>query len=312
MSVLDALPLPWYMMVGLSLFLLIPLAALALARGNEAVEGAPRGVGVFVLLAGPPGAGKTALQMRLCRGVALPPVLLQPSASESRLRLRLRQRGDAVRATTLDVPGAPPFRTRALEVAALAQCACVVLVVDAAAPAAGGHFAQAAELLAALLAARAPPPPLLVKIAPDLTDGELRDIVAAARAARVDGLVVSNTTVARPPGLRSGHAAEAGGLSGAPLRAPATAALRKAYEAAAGALPLVGVGGVASADDAYEKIRNGASLVQLYSALAYHGPTLVADIKAGLAQRLRDDGFACVEDAVGVDTDVRRGKKGKL
>jgi dihydroorotate dehydrogenase len=163
--------------------------------------------------------------------------------------------------------------------------------------------------LAARAAARAPPPPLLVKIAPDLTDGELRDIVAAARAARVDGLVVSNTTVARPPGLRSRHAAEVGGLSGAPLRAPATAALRKAYEAAAGALPLVGVGGVASADDAYEKIRNGASLVQLYSALAYHGPTLVADIKAGLAQRLRDDGFACVEDAVGVDTDVHRGRK---
>jgi signal recognition particle receptor subunit beta len=162
MSILDALPLPWYMCVGLSLFLLIPLAALALARGNEATECAPRGIGVFVLLAGPPGGGKTALQTRLCRGVALPPALLQPSASESRLRLRLRLRGDAVRATTLDVPGAPPFRPRALEVAALAQCACVVLVVDAAAPAAGGHFAQAADLLAALLAARAQPPPLLV------------------------------------------------------------------------------------------------------------------------------------------------------
>ncbi len=142
-------------------------------------------------------------------------------------------------------------------------------------------------------------PPLLLKIAPDLTEGERADVAAVALAAGIDGIVISNTTVARPPGLKSPRAGEAGGLSGRPLLAPATALLADIYRLTEGRLPLIGVGGVASAADAYAKIRAGASLVQLYTALVYEGPALLARIKAGLAELLRRDGFASVAEAVG-------------
>ncbi|MBI1990091.1 MAG: dihydroorotate dehydrogenase (quinone), partial [Betaproteobacteria bacterium] len=120
-------------------------------------------------------------------------------------------------------------------------------------------------------------------------------------AAGIDGLIVGNTTVDRPPGLRGRHRNETGGLSGPPLMAKATACLAAMYRFTAGRLPLVGCGGVASGADAYAKIRAGASLVQLYSALVYHGPGLVERIKRELAQRLRADGFSSVMDAVGAD-----------
>jgi dihydroorotate dehydrogenase len=159
-------------------------------------------------------------------------------------------------------------------------------------------------LLRQLLAARAEAganAPLLVKIAPDLSPEERQDIAAVALATGIDGIVVANTTVARPPGLRGRHAAEAGGLSGRPLFAPSTALLGDIYRLTQGRLKLVGVGGVASAEDAYAKIRAGASLVQLYTALVFAGPALLGDIKAGLARLLRRDGFASVADAVGAD-----------
>jgi dihydroorotate dehydrogenase len=145
------------------------------------------------------------------------------------------------------------------------------------------------------------PPPLLLKIAPDLTEAESRDIARVALDTGVDGLIVGNTTTSRPPGLRSRAAAEAGGLSGRPLFAPSTEVLRDVYRATAGRLPLVGVGGIASGADAYAKIRAGASLVQLYTALVYEGPGLVARIKRELAARLHVDGFASVAAAVGAD-----------
>jgi dihydroorotate dehydrogenase len=164
-----------------------------------------------------------------------------------------------------------------------------------------------ARLIAAVVAARAAavpqpsPPPLLLKIAPDLTEEDKRDIAAVALEGGVDGLVVSNTTIARPASLRSRHAREAGGLSGKPLFGPSTAVLADMYRLTGGRLPLVGVGGIASGADAYAKIRAGASLVQLYSALVYEGPGLVSRIQRDLAARLRADGFATLADAVGAD-----------
>ena len=159
-------------------------------------------------------------------------------------------------------------------------------------------------LLRTLLSARAESgasPPLLVKIAPDLSPEERADIAAVALATGIDGIIVSNTTVARPPGLRSPRAGEAGGLSGRPLFAPSTALLADIYRLTSGKLPLIGVGGVTSAADAYAKIRAGASLVQLYTALVFAGPTLLHDIKRSLAELLRRDGFASVAEAVGAD-----------
>jgi dihydroorotate dehydrogenase len=141
--------------------------------------------------------------------------------------------------------------------------------------------------------------PLLLKIAPDLTSEERRDVAQVALEAGIDGLIVSNTTVARPPGLVSRHAHEAGGLSGRPLFAPSTALLAEMYRLTQGRLPLIGVGGIASAADAYAKIRAGASLVQLYTALVFLGPDLVNQIKTGLAVLLRSDGFASITEAVG-------------
>ncbi|WP_342235416.1 quinone-dependent dihydroorotate dehydrogenase [Inquilinus sp. OTU3971] len=160
------------------------------------------------------------------------------------------------------------------------------------------------RLLAAATAARADGmarPPILVKIAPDLTPEDLEDVAEVALAAGIDGLIVSNTTIARPPGLPPDLAGEPGGLSGKPLMQPSTAVLRRMAKLVAGRLPLVGVGGVASGADAYAKIRAGASLVQLYTALAYRGPGLVGEIKRDLAGRLRADGFRSVAEAVGAD-----------
>ncbi|WP_225768124.1 quinone-dependent dihydroorotate dehydrogenase [Inquilinus sp. Marseille-Q2685] len=160
------------------------------------------------------------------------------------------------------------------------------------------------RLLAAATAARADGtarPPILVKIAPDLTAEDLEDVAEVALAAGIDGLIVSNTTIARPAGLPPDLAGEPGGLSGKPLMQPSTAVLRRMAKLVAGRLPLVGVGGVASGADAYAKIRAGASLVQLYTALAYRGPGLVGEIKRDLAGRLRVDGFRSVAEAVGAD-----------
>jgi dihydroorotate dehydrogenase len=144
-------------------------------------------------------------------------------------------------------------------------------------------------------------PPLVLKIAPDITDEDKRDIAEVALASGIAGLIVGNTTITRPSTLRSRHREEAGGLSGRPLFALSTKILTDMYAATGGRLPLVGAGGIASGADAYAKIRAGASLVQLYSALIYHGPGLIGRIARDLAILLRRDGFARVADAVGAD-----------
>lgn len=159
-----------------------------------------------------------------------------------------------------------------------------------------------AELLARCLEARGEATtPLLLKVAPDLTDADKEDIAQVALDSGIDGLIISNTTIARPATLPPALAAEAGGLSGQPLFAASTAVLADFYRLTRGRLPLIGVGGVASGAQAYAKIRAGASLVQLYSALAYHGPGLVGDIKRDLAALLRRDGFSSIARAVGAD-----------
>ncbi len=162
------------------------------------------------------------------------------------------------------------------------------------------------ELLAAVLAALVSSsshrrPPLLLKIAPDLGEEDKRHIAEAALAVGIDGLIATNTTLARPAALKDRRKGEQGGLSGRPLFAPSTRVLYDMYRLTGGRLPLIGVGGVSSAEDAYAKIRAGASLVQIYSALVYHGPGLVNRIKRGLAERLEADGFANVAEAVGAD-----------
>lgn len=162
-------------------------------------------------------------------------------------------------------------------------------------------------LLQALLTARArlegaaATCPLCLKIAPDLADDDAAAVARLAVDLGLDGLIVSNTTLARPASLVSRHRGEAGGLSGAPLFARSTELVSVVYAATGGRLPLIGVGGIFSAADAYAKIRAGATLVQLYTALAFEGPGLVREIASGLADLLRHDGFATLGEAVGAD-----------
>ena len=151
----------------------------------------------------------------------------------------------------------------------------------------------------AALIARHGDHPVLLKVAPDLEDDEIEAIIETVTAFGLDGLIVGNTTLARPPSLRSPHRGEAGGLSGAPLMAPSTAVLARFRAASRGRIALVGVGGIASGADAYAKIRAGADAVQLYSALAYQGPGLIGRLRSDLAGRLRADGFTAVDQAVG-------------
>jgi dihydroorotate dehydrogenase len=159
------------------------------------------------------------------------------------------------------------------------------------------------ELLGRLAAARDALPqtgrvPIFLKVAPDLEAGEVETITETVAAHGLTGIMVSNTTIARPE-LKSRFRDEAGGLSGAPLLELSTRVLAQFAQAAAGRLALVGVGGIASGADAYAKIRAGAGAVQLYSALVFEGPGLVGAIKRDLAARLRADGFSSVVEAVG-------------
>ncbi|KAL2088466.1 hypothetical protein ACEWY4_015365 [Coilia grayii] len=143
--------------------------------------------------------------------------------------------------------------------------------------------------------------PVLVKIAPDLTAQDKQDIAEVVVELGVDGIIVSNTTVSRPASLKDSARTETGGLSGQPLKAMATEVVRDMYRMTAGKIPIVGVGGVASGQDALDKIRAGASLVQLYTALVYQGPPVVTKIKRELEQLLQEQGFASVSEAVGAD-----------
>jgi dihydroorotate dehydrogenase len=145
--------------------------------------------------------------------------------------------------------------------------------------------------------------PILLKIAPDLEPSALDDIATVVLASGVDGLIVSNTTIARPATLQSPHAREIGGLSGAPLFEPSTSVLKEVRRRLGTKVALIGVGGIASGADAYAKIRAGASLVQLYTALALKGPGLVARIAQDLGACLARDGLSSVASAVGIDAD---------
>ena len=140
--------------------------------------------------------------------------------------------------------------------------------------------------------------PVFLKVAPDLEPADIDDIVAVALDKGLAAVIVSNTTIERPP-LASRHADEAGGLSGAPLAALALQRLKDFRTASGGALPLVGVGGIATAEQAWERIRAGASLVQIYSAMVFEGPGLAGRIARGLERLAARDGFAKMSDAVG-------------
>lgn len=157
------------------------------------------------------------------------------------------------------------------------------------------------ELLGAVMMARGEQgPPIFLKVAPDLEPADIDDIAASVTEHKVDALIVSNTTITRPP-LLSRYAGETGGLSGAPLHDLALRRLHDFRIALGKKMPLIGVGGVANAEQAYERIRAGASLVQLYSAMVYEGPWLAARINKGLKELLMLDGFTNISQAVGVD-----------
>ena len=153
------------------------------------------------------------------------------------------------------------------------------------------------ELLAAVEEVRTDKP-IFLKVAPDLERGDHDRIVRAALDHHVDALIVSNTTLSRPP-LKSRHASEAGGLSGEPLKSLASEALRAFRNASGGEIPLIAVGGIANADDAWERIKAGASLIQLYSAMVFEGPDIGRVIAVGLADRLKREGFSNISEVVG-------------
>jgi dihydroorotate dehydrogenase len=155
------------------------------------------------------------------------------------------------------------------------------------------------DLLQAVMEARGgAKPPIFLKLAPDLERSEIDDVAGVAIGRGLDGLIVSNTTISRPP-LKSGHAGEAGGLSGAPLKTLALERLRDFRSATGGAIPLIAAGGIASGADAFARIRAGASLVQLYSGLVYQGPGLARRICVELKPLLAREGFATLSEAIG-------------
>ena len=155
------------------------------------------------------------------------------------------------------------------------------------------------ELLAAVRGAREEHgPPVFLKVAPDLENGDHERIARAALDNKIDALIVANTTITRPAS-KSSHLNEAGGLSGAPLAALALEQLRLFRAIVGSDLPLISAGGIGSADDAWQRICAGASLVQLYSALVYEGPGLARSIAHGLAERLKQSGMSSISEAIG-------------
>jgi dihydroorotate dehydrogenase len=158
------------------------------------------------------------------------------------------------------------------------------------------------QVTARVAAVSARPIPVLVKVSPDAPASDLLRSVDAALEGGAAGVIATNTTITRI-GLRSGErlTAEAGGLSGAPLRQPANAVCRLLFRHLRRRVPIIGVGGIFTADDAYERIQSGASLVQLYTALIYSGPEVVARVVAGLRERLSRDGLSNISEAIGAD-----------
>lgn len=153
------------------------------------------------------------------------------------------------------------------------------------------------------------PPPLLVKLAPDLTEEQQEELAQTALDTGIDGLILTNTTLARPEFLPEGFRAEAGGLSGRPLTAASTQIVHNFYALTKGKIPLIGVGGVSSGQDAYDKIKAGASLVQAYSAMVFQGPALAGRINAELLELLKADGYNNISEAIGVAHKTPKKKK---
>lgn len=167
-------------------------------------------------------------------------------------------------------------------------------------------------LLTAVLAARdalqkttGVRPPIVLKLAPDLNDAELKDIAAiiTSKQCRMDGLIVSNTTIDRDENLKDGQKSETGGLSGAPLAQRSTVLIAKLHKLTKGQMPIIGVGGIFSGQDAFEKITAGATAVQLYTALIFCGPPVIQRVKRELAELLQINGFDSVKEAVGTKAD---------
>lgn len=144
-------------------------------------------------------------------------------------------------------------------------------------------------------------PPLFVKIAPDLSLDEMKDIALAVMENNVDGILVTNTTNRRPESLISENRIETGGLSGLPIRDMSTECIRKMYELTEGKVFIVGIGGVGSGHDVYEKLKAGASVVQIYSRMVYEGPGLVSRIRKELSELMKENGQRRIEDVVGLD-----------
>jgi dihydroorotate dehydrogenase len=222
-------------------------------------------------------------------------------------RLATLPRGSAMLGANVGInkEGADPERDYPALIAAVAPYADYAVINVSSPNTPGLRDLQGEAQLRAILRAVATQvpnrPPVLVKIAPDLSDDGLAALVETCAAEGVQGLIVSNTTISRAPGLRSPVAGESGGLSGAPLMRLSTAVLARAFLLARGRLTLIGAGGVATGQDALTKIRAGASLVQLYTAFAYAGPALIPRLKRQLAASLRVAGFTTVKDAVGSD-----------
>ena len=143
--------------------------------------------------------------------------------------------------------------------------------------------------------------PIFFKISPDLNEEQIRDIALMSLANNVDGLVLSNSTLDRPKTLISDFKNEIGGLSGKPLFLKSTLILKKMYKLTNGQIPLIGVGGVSNGLECYEKIKSGASLVQLYSALTYEGPYIIIKILSELINLLKTDGYKNIKEAIGKD-----------
>ena len=195
--------------------------------------------------------------------------------------------------------GADPERDYPMLVEAVSPFADYITINVSSPNTPGLRDLQSETRLAGILAGISSPRPIFIKIAPDLSDAGLDAVIGVALQHDVTGLIISNTTIARPETLKSPLRREAGGLSGLPLFAPSTLMLARAYKLARGRLMLIGAGGVGSAEQALAKILAGASLVQFYTAFAYQGPAMLPGLKSGLAALLRERGFGSVAEAVG-------------
>ena len=152
-------------------------------------------------------------------------------------------------------------------------------------------------------------PPLLVKLAPDLTDDELREIADVLLRLKIDGIILTNTTIQRPSSLMSSNKEETGGLSGRPLQQRSTECIRNLYKWTNGRIPIIGVGGIFEGKDVHEKLRAGASLVQVYSGMVYKGPGMVSKLRHELANLMLQNGQRKLQEVVGIDHDDLYWKK---